>query len=329
MATDAPGGGDPATKDGTADGDETTDAPHPAFAGYAAEPVPQAAVGSPGKDGVLELRFERTTGGTALVHDYATVPFHVSGTLGHDPHPDAETVFVQSPTGGVAQGDRHDVTVEVGADAVAHVSTQSATKVQTMRANYAAAETRLSVGAGGHLDYVPEPTILHEGARYHADLDLDLAPGASAVLGEVLVPGRLARGERFDFERCLSRVRATGPEGLLFTDATHLAPGGAGPVPDAPDVLGEFTVYGTLFVVAPDHDAPADLSDALHEAIVTACAGAPNSARGGATRLPNGAGVAVRALGDRAETVSAGLHAAWDAARRDLLDAPAPAGRKY
>jgi urease accessory protein len=326
MATDAPGGGDPA-EGGTADGDEPTDAPHPAFAGYAAEPVPQAAVGSPGKDGVLELRFERGERGTTLSHDYATVPFHVSGTLGHDPHPDAETVFVQSPTGGVAQGDRHDVTVEVGADAVAHVSTQSATKVQTMRANYAAAETRLSVGPDGHLDYVPEPTILHEGARYHASLDLDLAPGASAVLGEVLVPGRLARGERFDFERCLSRVRATGPDGLLFTDATHLAPGGDGPPPDATGVLGEFTVYGTLFVVAPEHDD--DLSDALHEAVATACDDAPTPARGGATRLPNGAGVAVRALGARAETVSAGLHAAWDAARRDLLDAPAPAGRKY
>jgi urease accessory protein len=321
MATDAPGEGEPGDR-------EDEGAPHPAFAGYAAEPVPQAAVGSPGKDGVLELRFERGERGTALSHDYATVPFHVSGTLGHDPHPDAETVFVQSPTGGVAQGDRHDVTVRVDADAVAHVSTQSATKVQTMRANYAAAETRLSVGPGGHLDYVPEPTILHEGARYHASLDLDLAAGASAVLGEVLVPGRLARGERFDFERCLSQVRATGPDGLLFEDATHLAPGddAGGPGPTAPGVLGEFAVYGTLFVVAPDADLS---SDDLHDVVAAACADAPNPARGGATRLPNGAGVAVRVLGDRGETVSAGLHSAWSAARRELLGAPAPAGRKY
>jgi urease accessory protein len=332
---DAPGAqrGDGDGGDGSSgsDGDDDTDAPHPAFAGYAAEPVPQAAVGSPGKDGVLELRFEPTAGGTALVHDYATVPFHVSGTLGHDPHPAAETVFVQSPTGGVAQGDRHDVTVTVGPDAVAHVSTQSATKVQTMRANYAAAETALSVGAGGHLDYVPEPTILHEGARYHADLTLELSAGASAVVGAVLVPGRLARGERFDFERCLSRVRATGPDGPLFEDATHLAPGEDDLAPDAAGVLGSFTVYGTLFVVAPDHgaDAVAALSNRCHEAVATATADAPHDARGGATRLPNGAGVAVRALGDRAETVSAALHAAWDEARRELLDAPAPEGRKY
>jgi urease accessory protein len=296
------------------------DAPHPAFEGYATEAVPQAAVGSPGKDGVLELTFERTADGTALVHDYATVPFHISGTLGHDPHPSVETVFIQSPTGGIAQGDRHDVSVTLEADAVAHVSTQSSTKVQTMTCNYAAADTTLSVGAGGHLDYVPEPTILHADSRYVQELTVDLAPGATAVVSDVVVPGRLARGERFDFERYLSRVRGTGPGGLLFEDTTHLTPADGDPT--APGVLGEFTVYGTMFVLAPDRDG-SEFSDALH-AVVT-----DSEARAGATALPNGAGVAVRALGDRAETVQATLHAAWDHARQELIDAPAPSGRKY
>jgi urease accessory protein len=189
------------------------DAPHPAFEGYATEPVPQAAVGAPGKDGVLELTFAPTEGGTKLVHDYATVPFHISGTLGHDPHPAADTVFVQSPTGGVAQGDRHAVEITAGRDAVAHVSTQSSTKVQTMTCNYAAADTTLSIGTGGHLDYVPEPTILHADSRYSQELTVDLDPGATAVVSDVVVPGRLARGERFDFERYLSRVRANGLTG--------------------------------------------------------------------------------------------------------------------
>lgn len=296
------------------------DAPHPAFERYAAEPLPQAAVGSPGKDGVLELRFAATSEGTRLVHDYATVPFHLSGTLDYGPPADARTVFLQSPTGGVAQGDRHDVTVEVGPDAIAHVSTQSSTKVQSMTQNYAAADTTLSVGRGGHLDYVPEPTILHANARYHQDLTLDLAPDATAVLSDVLVPGRLARGERFAFERYLARTQGTGPDGLLFEETTDLAP--AETDPTKPGVLGEFTVLGTTLVVAPDEDTTG-LSDALHAAVADA------EAEAGATALPNDAGVLVRALGDRAETVSETLHAAWDRARRDLVGAPAPSGRKY
>lgn len=297
-----------------------TEAPHPAFEGYAAEHIPQAAVGAPGKDGVLELRFEATDGGTRLVHDYATVPFHLSGTLGHDPHPEVETVFVQSPTGGVAQGDRHDVTVAVEPGALAHVTTGSATKVQSMRCNYAAAETELTVGTGGHLDYVPEPTIVHADARYYNDVHLELASGATAVVGDILVPGRLARDECFDFERHLAQFSATGPDGLLFEDTTHIAP--ADGEPRTSGVLEEFTVYGSLYIVTPEQDTD-ELSDDVHTAV------SGGEARAGATELPNAAGVAVRALGDRADTVATALHAGWDHARQVLLDAPAPSGRKY
>jgi urease accessory protein len=299
---------------------EATNAPHPAFEAYATESVPQAAVGAPGKDGTLELTFAAGATGTDLVYDYATSPFHVSGTLGHDPHPDGTTVIVQSPTGGVAQGDRREVDVVVEPGAVAGVSTQGSTRVQSMTHNYAAADAALSVGSGGHLDYVPEPTILHADARYHRELTLSVAADATAVLGDVLVPGRLARGERFEFERYVSEVRIEGPEGRLFADATHLDPAESDPT--APGVLGEFPVHGTLFVVAPGAET-AGLSDAIHGVV----AGAP--ARGGATALPNDAGVGVRTLGDRAETVTATLRAAWDHARRELLDAGVPAGRTY
>ncbi len=299
---------------------ESEDPPHPAFAAYAAEPIPQASVGAPGKDGVLDLQFARADSGTALVGDYATVPFHIPGTLDHDPHPAGTTVFIQSPTGGVAQGDRHDVSIGVAEDAIAHVSTQSATKVQSMNRNYAAAEATLSVGRNGHLDYVPEPTILHADARYAQTLELEVAPDATAVLADVVVPGRLARGEAFAFERYHSRVRACGPEGLLFEDTTHLAPGKWDPT--VPGALGEFDVYGTAFVVAPGRET-AGLSDRLHAAV------AEGAARTGATALPNEAGVVVRALGDRAGTVQTALRTAWDHARRDLVDAAAPSRRKY
>lgn len=297
-----------------------TEAPDPAFERYVGERVPQAAVGAPGKDGVLELSFATTGNGTKLVHDYATVPFHVSGTLAHDPHPDTATVFIQSPTGGIAQGDRHDVTVTVNDGAVAHVSTQSATKVQTMRRNYAAANVELSVGPSGHLDYVPEPTILHEDARYCQHLTLNLDPGATAIVGEIVVPGRLARGEQFSFERYLSRTTIEGPDELLCEDAIHLAPAESDPRKEG--LLAGFAVYGTLFVIASEQDAT-ELSDDLHAAVADA------EARAGATALPNGAGVGVRALGDRAEMVQDALHLAWNRARQELLGAPAPSGRKY
>jgi urease accessory protein len=302
----------------------------PGFEPYADEPQSGVPPGSPGKDGRLDLRFAPDADGrTRLVRDIARVPFHVSGTLDHGPHPDATTVCVQSPTGGVGSGDRYAAAVVVREGGVAHVTTGSATKVLSMEAGYAAAETSLTVGADAHLDHVPEPTILHAGSRYAGDLTLTVDRDASAVLREVVVPGRLARGERFAFDRFRSRVRARRPDGsLLFEDATVLTPGDDTAVDStAPGMLGEFAVVGTLFVVAPSADA-VPLSDTLHDRAtgVTATDGS-TPVRAGATALPNGAGVLVRAVGDGATPVRRALRGTWDAARRELIDAPAPRRR--
>jgi len=297
------------------------------FDAYADEPVPQAAPGSPGKTGRLALTFEHTSDGTRLVRDFAQAPFHVSGTLDSDPIEEASTVVVQSPTGGVAQGDRRDIAVSVGPDAIAHVGTSASTKVYSMDCNYASERVSLSVESGGHLEYVPEPTLLHPNSRFSQATTVQVVDGASALLSDVVVPGRLARGECFDFERYVSRTEIRGPGGdLLATDATHLEPPMGSP--QVTGVLGDHAVVGTLFVVAPDADATA-LSDALHEAVAAeGPAGAETPGDAGATTLPNDAGVLVRALGETSEPVRAAIREAWGVARRELLDAPLPPRRR-
>lgn len=293
------------------------DSPHPGFATYDTESVPQAAVGAPSKDGKLDLTFATDDDGrTQLARDRARAPFHVSGTLATDPHPDATTVMAQTSSGGIVQGDRHDISVTVDEDAIATVTTGSATKVFSMECNYGAVERSFAVREGGHLAFVPPPTILHSDARYCETTTLTLEANATAVLAEVVVPGRLARGERFDFERYLSRLRVHGPNGLLFEDTTHLHPTGEGRDPMASGILGEFDVYGTLYIATPSCES--ELSDRIHERV------ANSAARAGATELPNDGGVVVRALANRTDAVTETLRAAWDEIRKGILDVPAP-----
>jgi urease accessory protein len=303
------------------------DVPHPAFAPYVGEPVPQAAPGSPGKDGRLELTFARTAEGTRLVRDFAQAPFHISGTLDVDPIDDAATVVVQSPTGGIAQGDRREVTVEVGPDAIAHVGTSASTKVYSMECNYARTDVSLRVDAGGHLEYLPEPTILHPDSRYCESVTLEVAADATAVLGEIVVPGRLARGEAFDFDRYYGRTEVRGPDGLLAADAVHLDPEARDP--QVQGVLGDASVVGTTLVVAPGHDEDR-LSDAIHDALHPdhVEAGEHPDLQTGATALPNGAGVLVRAVGETSDPVRHALRRGWGVARDRLRDADLPAPRR-
>jgi urease accessory protein len=292
--------------------------PEDAFEAYGREDIPAAGAGAVGKDGRVACRFAADdTGQTRLVKDFAKVPFHLTGELTHDDGlPDAATVYIQTPTAGIAQGDRHAVEVTVDAGAKAHVTGQSATKVLRMERNFGATTVDLSVGDGGYLEYLPEPTICHRDARYRQDLSLSLGADAAAVVGEVLIPGRLARGEAFAFDHAYLRTEASGPDGLLFADANDLRP--AAEDPRRPGVLGDHRVLGTLYAVGD-----ADLSDPLHERVADR-----EGVRAGATALPNDAGAMVRVLGDDTEPVRRAMRAAWDEARQRLVGAPAPTRRK-
>ncbi|MFB6173694.1 MAG: urease accessory protein UreD [Halobacteriales archaeon] len=291
------------------------------FERYASEEVPQAAVGAPGKDGELDLAFAADAEGrTTLVRDYARVPFHVSGSLDHAPPPEGTAVYLQSPTGGVAQGDRHEVSIEAGPGATALVTTGSATKVQSMEHNYAHARIELSVGDGGLLEYVPEPTILYPDSRFCRSVTLGLGAEATAILGGAVVPGRLTRGEAFEFERYAARTVARSDD-RLFEDTVRLVPGDEGPPTAA--VLGDHDVFATLHAVTTTGADARTLADRIHGRI------SGETPVAAASTLPNDAGVWVRVLGDRTESVTRTLHAAWDEARTALVGAPAPDLRKY
>ena len=342
--------------------------PPPGFDRFAAEELPQAPAGSRGKAGAFEARFERGADGrTRLVADRVTVPFHLAGTVRREAaRPDVATVCVQTPTGGIAQGDRQATAVAVGPDAHARVTTGAATKVLRMERNYGAESVSIRVGSDGSLEYVPDPTILYRDARFARSVDATIEPGGVLLFGDVLVPGRLARGEAFGFDRYRADLVVRGADGELFVDAVDLdgdgdaSAAGTGDAADASDVsagtdgadaavgvagprgpagFGDARVLGTFYAVSPDPVVDADaLADRLHEAASTAIgdAGADTDPGDGsrtavasASTLPRGSGAIVRALGWETTDVRGPLDAAYDAARRALLDAPAPAGRRW
>ena len=88
-----------------------------------------------------------------------------------------------------------------------------------------------------------------------------------------------------------------------------------------PGILGDDRVFGHLYVIAPAADDPG-LSDTVHQAVTD------GPATAGATRLPNDAGLLVRATGRTADPVREQLRAGWSAARQRLVGAGVPDRRK-
>ncbi|MDX6740430.1 urease accessory protein UreD [Actinocorallia sp. A-T 12471] len=278
-------------------------------------------VGSPGKVGLLELAFERIGERTELTGHYQKAPLHITRPLYHDPaRPDLPYVMLMMSGGGVLQGDRYRIDASCGAGASVHLTTQGATRLYRMEQDYATQRVDLTVGPGGYLEYLPDPTIPFGGSRYYQRIAVTADRDATVVLGETLLAGRLARGERHAYTAYCGDVEVRDPDGrLLFADPVRLVPAEL-PV-TGPAVMAGFGVVSSLYVVSGLRPAQ-EIADALHTAL------AATGLRAGAGVLPGDVGAWARVLGDRSPEVLAASTAMWDAVRRLLLGVPAPDPRK-
>jgi urease accessory protein len=279
-------------------------------------------VGAPGKVGVLQLGLARTGGATRVVEHYERAPLHVYRPIHLDENlPEMAFVFVQQFGDGYVDGDRCRIDIECGADAAVHVTSQAATNLYRCRRNFATQLVNLRAGPGAFLEYLPDPVVPFRGARFFQRARLTAAPDSTMIVGEVLLPGRVARGELHAYDFYGAETEAYRPDGaLLFADRIRLCPAvGAGPRSLA--LLGSREVLATLYVVTQRERA-----DELVELLREASSG--EDVLAGVSELPNHCGASVRLLGPTSKAVRGALTNAWNAARLALLGAPVPDLRK-
>ncbi|MFN4276564.1 MAG: urease accessory protein UreD [Ferrovibrio sp.] len=146
------------------------------------------------------------------------------------PAPDpgeAFTAVLVTTAGGLTGGDRLRLGVAVEAGAEALCTPQAAEKIYRAERNSAAADIdiALSVAAGAALEWLPQETILFDGARLDRRVGIDLQGDARLLAGDITVFGRIARGERFTAGRLFDRWRLSLDGRLLWHDAARLDDG--------------------------------------------------------------------------------------------------------
>lgn len=104
-----------------------------------------------------------------------------------------EVVFLNT-AGGLTGGDRLDYAVEVEQGQVV-ATTQTAERAYRSGGGVASLATRLSLGPGAQLHWLPQELILFDGAALDRRLEVEMAEDSSLVLLETLVLGREAMGE--------------------------------------------------------------------------------------------------------------------------------------
>jgi urease accessory protein len=296
----------------------------PELAPYTSEPA-QMPSGAPGKHGVLDMAFARRGDRSVLAHLHRRAPLLAQQALYWDEHlPGLPCVYVITTSGCVLQGDRLDISLTVGTGAIAHVTTQSATKVHQMDANFAAQSQRITLADDAYLELLPGPVIPHRHSRFVTHTEATVAESATLLSAEILQPGRKHHGggERFEFDLYSSALTATRPDGTpLFTEKLVAEPW-RHPVRQA-GVMGNFDVFANVTVVTPERHARAILEQVV-----------PGTDPGGdcvagASRLPNEAGLVYKVLGVETEPVKARVRAFWALVRQQVAGAPIPAARPW
>jgi urease accessory protein len=224
--------------------------------------------------------------------------------------------YLLSPTGGVVQGDRY--ALQIAADDGTHAlfTTQSATKVYRMPDGCAEQVIRLDVGRGAVFEFVPDAAILFADADLRQHIDVRLRPGALLLLQEIVMPGRLARGERLQFRRYVSRVTVRDDAGLLLHDASSIEPERVGLL-DAPGILEGYSCWGSAYLLGDLAGRGIDAAAfcAEHRALFE-----PEGALGAASPLYRN-GLSVRMLAHRLETIYTAF-AALRGLMREALNLP-------
>lgn len=289
-------------------------------------------VGRPGKVGVLELSLGVDPAGTTGVTGrFVKAPVQLTRPLYIDPTDPGEAfVYVRTTGGGLAQNDRVRQNIRLEAGARATLTTQAATPVHRMNTGLATQWVSVEVGEDAVCEYLPGQSILFAGSRLLQVTDVSLAGSGTLLAAEVVLTGRLARGERdrYDvFGQCFRVERAGRP---LLSDTLCVIGAGQG---RSEMLLSRWPVWGTVLIVPPAGWGGAvgagvrDLLGTVRELLVELVGGAagadPAEVTAAASTMVGDAGITVRVAGEDPVTVRAVVDAVHSRAREVLLGRPA------
>ena len=128
------------------------------------------------------------------------------------------TIAQVNVAGGLAGGDSATFSLVLDEGATATLTAAAAEKIYRSLGPPARIDTRVALGAGARLEWLPQEVILFNGAELVRRQEFSIGPGASLLLAEMLVFGRAARAEIFTTGSAFDSWRLRGPGGLLWAD---------------------------------------------------------------------------------------------------------------
>jgi urease accessory protein len=259
----------------------------------------------------LQLSFQQSPLHRAYIaHQYVEYPFHITRPFYLNPTaPHLATVYLQSASGGIVQGDRLSLNLQVGPAAAVQFTTQSGTKVHQMQGRSATQTTQLVVQAGGYLEYLMDPLILFPASQLQSSTIAQVADTATLILSEAFTSHNPTGDPDPAFDRFESELRIErSPGKLLVLDRLHLdsQQRGMGIV----GVAAHYKAQASVMVIS---DRP-QLAERLRDRLTRLQSDHPDLYLGLST-LPQECGVWIRVLAVDSGPLKRALQHCWAACR--------------
>jgi urease accessory protein len=169
----------------------------------------------------IAFRYDKARSRTVLAKRQAGGLCHLS-----KPYWTGEVLGLQlvNPTAGLFSGDHLDVSVHVGPNSQVALTSPSASRYHTMPTGQAHLTQRFEIEDDAWLDFWPEIVIPQRESDVIQTTEIHLAPTASTVFLDLLSPGRVAHGERYQFRRLETRLEIRQSGNLLAKEHCVLEP---------------------------------------------------------------------------------------------------------
>lgn len=194
----------------------------------------------------LALEFERRGARSVLAARRHDGPLVVQKPL----YPEGDEVchaIVVHPPAGIVGGDELEISARVGVNARTLLTTPGAAKWYRSAGPWARQQIAFHVDAGACLEWLPQETIVFNGALAELRTEVELESDACFIGWEILCLGRTGSGESFAAGECRMRTLIRRDGKPLWLERAQLDGGGA--MLFSPVVLAGQPVAGT-FVAA-------------------------------------------------------------------------------
>jgi urease accessory protein len=244
----------------------------------------------PGQNGTIEIDLQVNEDSKTYIKSLLSkAPFLIQKAMYPDTkYPNFAHIYMMSSSGGILQGDEQKIDVIMGKNSSARITTQSATKIYKMDGGYASQSIHIHNQEGSYLEFIPHQIIPFKSSKFYQEVNLEVEKNAILIYSEIISAGRIASGEKFDFDLCFLRTSAHRNGKMMFTDVMSLNHEDKS---NLESVFGGKTIFSTVYIIGNCIQIES-IVDTINLTTKN------NSLLASCSSLPYDSGIIVRILGD-------------------------------